>query len=1258
MNSNRHTIWKPNPRAESNAISAMTFSYLIPIFWRNYKQNKHIDDIYEPMKDHAANRISNKLESVWKVKRRKYKKWALHRALLSVFGLEFMIYGILTGVLELIAIVTPSLFIGKIILFFTKDQMEISRSEAYMYVGFLIVSLFINRVVSHPIFFGLRHVSMKVRIACSSLVYRKILRLNKAALRETSVGQIVNILSNDVGKFNEAFILAHYIWVSPLQCGVGTYLLYLEIGLPALYGIAFLLLFIPIQILLGNVMSSLRAKTASKTDERIRLMNEIITAIQVIKMYTWEVPFSKLIASVRRQEMNFIRKQTIIVALLKSCEKFVTKTSIFISILAYILMGEEINAQRIFVVTALYNVMRTVITLLFCLGIASIAEVHISLKRLEVFLDYDEKLTKHEEAKTNLTQHHSERNPRVPMVTFANFITKWSDKSIDNALENIDLRVNENTVVAIIGPVGSGKTSLFNAILKELPIIKGEMVVQGEISYCSQEPWLFCDNIQNNILFDNDYNEERYKKVCTVCCLNSDFSQFPSGDKTLIGDRGITLSGGQKARINLARCIYKKADIYLLDDPLSAVDNHVGKVLVEDCIGKFLRDKICILNTHQLQHLQNVDNIVILNKGVIVGQGTYAELQTSELDFAKLLNALEENGDDEQTTMEKEILLNQSTIEDLEYAPETAGGLKIGASLYWQFIKSGGPVVIILSLFMLIIVSQASGMGADYYSAFWVNYERDVAENKGDATLNRDTVITIYIILIVAMIILSIAQSVSFYIYLINVSVKLHNRIFHRVSKATMTFFNNNPSGRILNRFSRDIGIMDEVIPAVFHDVVDIFFRLIAAIVLTSIIDPYILIPSFILLLSFYGLRNIFLHTCRSAKRKEAAASSSIFGQVTDTINGLSTIRASSAENALIKEFDERQDFHSSSWFMYMASSCSVGYFLDLLTVTFIAVVIFGLLALRQASATDANMGLIITQYVGLLGLLQWGMKMWGELEVNMTSTERVLEYTKLEGEPSRRMNENIKRNWPEHGQVQFENVLMKYNPQDQHVLKNLSFVIKAGEKVGIVGRTGAGKSSIIAALFQLYDLEGRIIIDDLDTRNLPLEVLRTKLAIIPQEPVMFAGSMRKNLDPFDEYNDDILWSALEQVELKNVIANMPGGLVTQVSNEGSNFSVGQKQLVCLARAIVRGNKILVLDEATANVDPYTDALIQKTIKKQFADNTVLTIAHRLHTVMDSDKILVMSDGCAIEFDHPHNLLQNDSMFKSMVEVTDRKSVV
>ena len=461
-------------------------------------------------------------------------------------------------------------------------------------------------------------------------------------------------------------------------------------------------------------------------------------------------------------------------------------------------------------------------------------------------------------------------------------------------------------------------------------------------------------------------------------------------------------------------------------------------------------------------------------------------------------------------------------------------------------------------------------------------------------------------------------------------SMRLHDRMFRSISRATMRFFNTNTSGRVLNRFSKDMGAIDELLPIALIDCVQIGLALLGIIVVVGTANPWLMIPTLVIGIIFYYLRVIYLATSRSVKRLEGITRSPVFGHLNATLQGLATIRSFDAGEVLVSEFDHHQDLHSSAWYIFIASSRAFGFWLDIFCLIYIALVTLSFLVLGDSDDPEGtpggNVGLAITQSIGLTGMFQWGMRQSAELENQMTSVERVLEYSNVESEPPLESTPDKKPRdtWPEEGRVEFKNVYMRYSPLDPPVLKNLNFVVLPHEKVGIVGRTGAGKSSLISALFRLSDLEGEIEIDGVKTSEIGLHDLREKISIIPQEPFLFSGTLRSNLDPFDSYEDARLWEALEEVELKEM------GLDAHINEGGSNLSVGQRQLVCLARAIIRNNPILVLDEATANVDPRTDGLIQKTIRRKFENRTVLTIAHRLNTVMDSDRILVMDAGSVV----------------------------
>lgn len=456
-----------------------------------------------------------------------------------------------------------------------------------------------------------------------------------------------------------------------------------------------------------------------------------------------------------------------------------------------------------------------------------------------------------------------------------------------------------------------------------------------------------------------------------------------------------------------------------------------------------------------------------------------------------------------------------------------------------------------------------------------------------------------------------------------------------------------------MNRFSKDMGSVDELLPKAIMDASQIILMMIGSLVVTVSVNLYFLIPIVVMGSIFWFIRRIYLKTSKNVKRLEGITKSPVFTHLNATLQGLTTIRAYGAQNILRNEFDKHQDLHSSSWYMFITTSQAFGFTLDVMCLIFIALVTFSFLLLEDTFGR--SVGLAITQSMALVGMMQWGMRQSAEVANQMMSVERIVEYKYTPEEPGLETPPNVKYppNWPSEGRIVFEKMYLRYGESDQpSVIKNLNLIIRPKEKVGIVGRTGAGKSSLIAALFRLAHVDGVILIDDVDTGTIGLHDLRKNISIIPQDPVLFSGTLRRNLDPFDQYPDYMLWRVLDDVELKDSVDGSLG-LDSHVSEGGSNFSVGQRQLVCLARAILRSNKVLMLDEATANVDPQTDSLIQKTIRTKFADCTVLTVAHRLNTIMDSDKVLVMDGGMMVEFDHPHVLLQNmEGHFYSMVQET------
>ncbi|KAE9540068.1 hypothetical protein AGLY_005320 [Aphis glycines] len=680
----------------------------------------------------------------------------------------------------------------------------------------------------------------------------------------------------------------------------------------------------------------------------------------------------------------------------------------------------------------------------------------------------------------------------------------------------------------------------------------------------------------------------------------------------------------------------------------------------------------------------------------ILAEGSYQELQSSGLDFTKLLKSSEGTTDDEIDTTNvinnspeqlsnlsrqgsiksiassiDENKLNGTQAEPVEVA-ETRSSGKVSHSVYLSYISAGGNSFKISFLLFICIFTQMLSTGGDYWISYWyfdfyfiyqVNLEDNVFRNTESKSMNTNNFMTytisdshwvisrqccviVYTVINVTLIIVVFIRCASFVSVFISTSMNLHTDMFNAITRATMYFFNTNSSGRILNRFTKDIGAIDEMITVPSMDFIYNSLSLMGIIAVVGIVNVYLLIPTFFIGVLFYYTVVYYLSTSRTR--------SPILGYMNASLQGLSTIRAFEAEEVLSREFDNHQDLHSSAWYIFISSTEALGFALDIICLIYITILTFSFLVVEN-DIFGGDVGLVITQAISLTGSLQWGIRQFAQLDNQMTSVERVLEYTNVPQEAELESSQDKKppKEWPDKGQIVFENFYLRYSLDTAHVLKNLNIQIQAMEKIGIVGRTGAGKSSLIGALFRLALNEGNITIDGIEIHELGLHDLRSKISIIPQEPILFTGSMRKNLDPLNEHPDHALWNALEEVELKTIVEDLPDGLNSKMSEGGSNFSVGQRQLVCLARAIVRSNKLLVLDEATANVDSQTDALIQNTIRNKFRSCTVLTIAHRLNTVMDSDRVLVMDAGTVVEFDHPYNLLKNkDGFFYKMVEQT------
>ncbi|XP_043284228.1 ATP-binding cassette subfamily C member 4-like isoform X2 [Venturia canescens] len=1245
---------------------------------------------------------------------------------------------------------------------------------AILYATGICVATAINVITINQAIFGAFHIGGRIRIAVCSVVFRKGLRLSTTALGETAPGKVVNLVANDVNRFDLVSIFINHMWSAPLSAIIIGYFLWVEAGYAGLIGIAAVFIVVPVQSYTGKLSSKFRLQTAIKTDERVRLMDEIISGVQVIKMYAWEKPFCAMVELARRLELRVVRKSSYIRGIYMTFNLFTTRVALYCTLITMLIFHEDLTAEKVFVFSSYFNILAHTMSGMFVRGFAEIAECMVAVDRLQNFLMYEEVESGNTESATMFAastdtmdscdsrpssrrfskrelpyidddENHSEerdatdKKPNGVAVVandvvknstnsyydqrdgvyegkwalkLTNVTAKWEFSQPENVLDRLNVTVGRGKLYVVIGAVGAGKSSLLKAILGEMTLSEGHVASVGSRSYASQEAWVYGGTVRENILFNSLYNRQRYQRVVKACALLRDFKQFSQGDQTIVGDRGTSLSGGQKARINLARAVYRQADIYLLDDPLSAVDTHVSKHLFEECIQRFLAGKTRILATHQLQYIKGVDGILLFERGKMRLFSNYHNLLAERPEYATLLASEEtsETGDDSSFEKAGKMRRQFSTsstrsrtpdvsggdtdIEENELDPGAAYGMVEGTSrgvvqgsIFMKYLRSGGNLCHVLTVGVLFLITQLNVSLTDYFVPLLVTEEEhrhaEINKARNESELLNDTYddandfepvmiwIYIYTGLVIGIFVIGITRSLLFYNLAMRASQRLHDLAFDSLIKTTMRFFDTNPSGRILNRFSKDLGALDELLPKATLDAGQIIMVMVGTLVVVCVVNPIFIIPIVVIAFIFYWIRKFYLKTSKNIKRLEGMTRSPVFTLLNATLNGLATIRAYGAENMLKRQFDDSQNLHTSAWYLFIVTSTAFGFSLDLFCFLFTSIVTYSFLLLTESFSGGA-VGLAITQVMALTGIIQWGMRQSAEVANQLMAVERVLEYTALTPEENLRdvgigKKKNIKNkevsapapsapsNWPTDGCIRFSDVYMRYSEEDEPVLRGLSFVLPAQYKVGIVGRTGAGKSSLIAALFRLAKVEGVIDIDGVDTGSICLEDLRRHISIIPQDPVLFSGTMRRNLDPFNEFTDDALWAVLEEVELKEATVAGGNGLESRVHDRGSNYSAGQRQLICLARAILKNNKILMLDEATANVDPQTDALIQRTIRTKFARCTVLTVAHRLNTIMDSDKVLLMDRGRLREYDHPHILLQNpQSQFSSMVRETGR----
>ncbi|KAF9162910.1 hypothetical protein DFQ26_003118 [Actinomortierella ambigua] len=1409
----------PSKEFASSLYSQLTFSWVNSLIYLGYKRPVQDEDLPD------IEILDYSVYSLYRYQEVKGESKTLFRALVKVLRGEFLAQ--LAWSLPWCAFVNSSPYcLNKIIRYLEEPNGAVEN--AYFYVFALLFASFAESLCMQAALHIGRRIYVHVASIVNNEVFAKTLRrkdMSSAPSEESGEkdkkkkdkegsSNVSNLVAVDVRKLEVPFSYIFYLYGYPIQFVIASFQLYWLLDKAALVGIAFMIITYPIPAKLYSLVISLFKDIMSTKDERMDALNEMLSAIRIVKFFGWESKFEKKVIEARNKELKQIKETYIRFVVTDVIWMIVPLANIVVLLFTYTkLFGNEITAAKIFTTLSLFNLMRQALNMLPW-QIKNTMAASVSLKRLDDYLKGEDLVR---DATITKVDGKARVDAKEPTIGFVNASFKWPNKEVEQAkgptaptkkpflqrlkakfvkspaadtipetsskpesvqerfkLQNLNASFPVGKLSVIVGATGSGKSALLLALLGELDRVQGSFYMPrldydpankhrgSGLAYVAQTAWLQNKTIRENILFGRPYDEELYNAVVEGCALATDFEILESGDMTEIGEQGITLSGGQKQRVSLARAIYSHAKILLLDDCLSAVDAHTGKHLFQTLTGPLLANRTVLLVTHQVQlTLSSAHFVVVMDKGEIVGSGTPAEAVNkgwienailtkagvdSEVSTLNGENGQPDNNGASSNDNNKKKDKKEKAAGKLTEDEKKAEGA-VEWRVYMTYINASGGWLFWTGLIVMFLLREVIEIGQNGWLAHWSDktasntgsvaiktfnylmpepvsdalYKAFIPKNGGDYYLttaffargdgSKDIAYYLGIYILIAVVSLLFGALTNYYTIFggLRASRVLHEKLLHKVSRAKVRFFDTTPIGRIINRFSSDMSTIDDEVSNGLQMFFNSFVIIIGIIVIISYKMPLFLIPALIIA-SVYGVIGaLYVPISRDLKRLNSNSRSPILIHFNESLKGLTTIRAFGFQERFLNKSLVNQDNNNRTFFLLWSTNRWLHWRVDIAG----AMVAFATGTLLLQSDIGPGWGGMALSYALMFnGTVVWLIRNYAQNEMNLNSVERVAEYLDLEEEPPAIIEgHRPPASWPHAGEIVVNNLNMKYAPDTPSVIKNISFHVKAGERVGIVGRTGSGKSTLAISLFRFMDpVEGSITIDGIDITTIGLYDLRSRLTIIPQDPVLFRGTLRSNLDPFGEHEDYELWEALRRSHLvpssvpgsctassRNSVADLaftpaksPAGSVkggsegnsssssadattaapsvdvsevaetvdpskitldTPVKENGSNFSQGQRQLIALARALVRRSHILVLDEATSSIDVQTDNKIQTTIREEFKQSTLLCIAHRLRTIADYDKVLVMDAGVIAEYDRPLNLMRKEGgVFRSMCE--------